>query len=90
MLLAKRWHPVREVEPILADWRSEAFVRIYADEHHIVIGFRKAAGLDAEIDQLVVDACGTGLTWPALLWPAAKSNTFLSVLSEPGKGGRRR
>ena len=32
-------------------------VRIHADEHHIVIGiaFIKAAGLDAEVDQLIVD-----------------------------------
>ena len=52
-----RWHPDEiRADPSLIGVAGLA-VRIHPDEHHIVIGiaFIKAAGLDAEIDQLIID-----------------------------------
>ena len=70
-------------------------VCIHADEHHIVIGiaFIKATGLDAEVDQLVVDPSvvqifdGVG---GAAVGLRQKKHLFFRHFRSRDKGGRRR
>ena len=83
------------MEPVRSFCKDSLAVRIYADEHHIVIGIAliKAAGLDAEIDQLVVDAPAVqvfdGMSGAAV-GLRQKQHLFFRYFRSRGKGGRRR
>ena len=70
-------------------------VCIHADEHHIVIGiaFIKATGLDAEVDQLVVDPSAVQIfdgVGGAAVDLRQKKYLFFRRFRSRGKGGRRR
>ena len=70
-------------------------VCVHAHENHIVIGVAliKATGLDAEIDQLVVDASAVQVfdgMGGAAVDLRQKQHLFLRRFRSRGKGGRRR
>lgn len=68
-------------------------VRIHAHEHHIVIGvaFIKAAGLDAKIDQLIIDPSAVQIFYGvggAAVDLRQKKYLFFRRFRSRGKGGR--
>ena len=68
-------------------------VRIHPDEHHIMIGvaFIKAAGLDAEIDQLIIDSSAVQVfdgMGGAAVDLRQKEHLFFRCFRSRGKGGR--
>ena len=70
-------------------------VCIHADEHHIVIGiaFIKSAGLDAEVDQFIVDPSAVQVfdgMGDAAVGLRQKKHLFFRHFRSRDKGGRRR